>query len=130
MPAMDNFGIRPTIGDINDKPLLLCFFDIQQRPSRQTLKDLMAATEGLKEKGFIVAAVQCSAIGQEQLDEQLKKMGVTIAVGMIAKDEEKVKFAWGVDGLPWLILANKQHIIKASGFEVAEIADKLKELDK
>lgn len=130
MPAMDNFGFRPSIGDINDKPLLLCFFDIQQRPSRQTLKDLMTATGGLNEKGIVVAAVQCSAMGQEQLDEQLKKMGATFAVGMIAADEEKVKFAWGVDGLPWLILTDKKHIVKANGFDLAELNEKLKELDK
>jgi protocatechuate 3,4-dioxygenase beta subunit len=130
IPAMDSFGIKPAIGDINDKPLLICFFDVQQRPSRQALKELAGMTAGLKEKGIIVAGVQSSSLGQEQLDEQMKKAGVTFAVGMIGANEEKVKSQWGVDGLPWLILTNKQHIVKESGFVVAEITEKLERLDK
>jgi len=127
IPPMDSFGISE---DINNKPVLICFFDIQQRPSRQTLKDLMTSAGDLKEKGVAVVIVQSSPMAKEQLDEQLKKMGVAFPVGMIPADEEKVKFAWGVDGLPWLILTDKQHIVKAAGFDVAELNEKLKELDK
>jgi hypothetical protein len=127
IPPVDNLGINE---DINDKPLLLCFFDIQQRPSRQVLKDLAGMASGLKEKGVVLLGVHGSPMEKQQLDEQIKKMGAAFPVGMIGADEEKVKFAWGVDGLPWLILTNKQHIIKASGFEVSEINEKLKELDK
>jgi protocatechuate 3,4-dioxygenase beta subunit len=130
IPAMDGFGIKPAIEDINDKPLLICFFDVQQRPSRHALKELAGMTAGLKEKGIIVAGVQSSSLGQEELDEQLKKAKVTFAVGMIGADEEKVKSQWGIDGLPWLILTNKQHIVKANGFVVAEITEKLEGLDK
>jgi protocatechuate 3,4-dioxygenase beta subunit len=130
IPAMDGFGIRPAIEDINDKPLLICFFDVQQRPSRHALKELTGISTGLKEKGITILGVQSSPIGQEELDEQLKKAKVTFAVGMIGANEEKVKFQWGIDGLPWLVLTNKQHIVKASGFVVAEITEKLEGLDK
>ncbi len=130
IPAMDGFGIKPAMENIDDKPLLICFFDVQQRPSRHTLKELVGMTARLKEKGIIVAGVQSSSLGQEELDEQLKKTGVTFAVGMIGANEEKVKSQWGIDGLPWLILTNKQHIVKASGFVVAEITEKLEGLDK
>ncbi|MGA2679374.1 MAG: carboxypeptidase-like regulatory domain-containing protein [Sedimentisphaerales bacterium] len=130
IPAMDGFGIKPAIEDINDKPLLICFFDVQQRPSRHALKELAVMTAGLKEKGIIVAGVQSSSLGQQELDEQLKKAKVTFAVGMIRANEEKVKSQWEIDGLPWLILTNKQHIVKASGFVVVEITEKLEGLDK
>jgi len=44
---------------------------------------------------------------------------------MIEGDEEKIRFAWGVKALPWLILTDKQHIVQAEGFNINELDEKI-----
>lgn len=43
---------------------------------------------------------------------------------MIQGDEEKIRFNWGVKSLLWLILTDKNHIIMAEGFNIAELSEK------
>ncbi len=47
---------------------------------------------------------------------------------MVQADEEKIRFAWGVRSLPWLILTDKNHIVQAEGFNINELNDKIKAL--
>ncbi len=37
----------------------------------------------------------------------------------------KAKFAWGVQSLPWLVLADAQHVVRAEGFAVNELDSKI-----
>ena len=41
--------------------------------------------------------------------------------GMVAGDDEKTRFAWGVKSLPWLILTDREHIVSSDGFTLAEL---------
>jgi hypothetical protein len=34
---------------------------------------------------------------------------------------KEVRFACGVQSLPWLILTNKEHIVRAEGFGISEL---------
>jgi hypothetical protein len=38
------------------------------------------------------------------------------------------KFNWGLKSQPWLILTDKEHIVRAEGFTPAELNDKLSPL--
>jgi hypothetical protein len=40
---------------------------------------------------------------------------------MVAGDDEKTRFAWGVKSLPWLILTDRKHIVSSDGFTPAEL---------
>jgi len=42
---------------------------------------------------------------------------------MIQGDEEKTRFNWGVNSLPWLILTDKNHIVVAEGLVLDELDD-------
>jgi hypothetical protein len=44
---------------------------------------------------------------------------------MISDDEEKTRFEWGVKALPWLILTDRKHIIRAEGFMLSELEEKI-----
>ena len=51
---------------------------------------------------------------------------------ILSSDEEKRKrqlAAWGVQSLPWLILTDKDRVVRAEGFQLAELDKKLQELD-
>jgi hypothetical protein len=72
-----------------------------------------------------VAAVQASNVDEDTLNEWIKKNNIPFHVGMIQGDEEKTCFTWGVRSLPWLILTDKEHIVCAEGFSLAELDEKL-----
>jgi hypothetical protein len=111
--------------EVNDKAILVCFFDMQQRPSRHCVQQLAQNTAALEEKGIIVVAIQASKIGRSELDKWIEGNNISFPVGMIQGDEEKAKFAWGVRSLPWLILTDKKHIVTAEGFALTELDEKL-----
>jgi len=109
-----------------DKMLLVCFWDMNQRPSRNCIAQLARQAERLKEKGVVIAAVQASKVDRDTLDEWVKKNNIPFSVGVIQSDEEKTRNAWGVKSLPWLILTDKKHIVIADGFAVGELENKMK----
>jgi hypothetical protein len=73
-----------------------------------------------------VVAVQVSKVDDSVLNEWVEKNNIPFPVGTITADVEKTRFTWGVRSLPWLILTDKEHIVTAEGFSVAELDKKLK----
>ena len=122
-PLPDLEDINP--GQAKGKKLLVCFWDINQRPSRNCIAQLAKQTERLKEKGLTVAAVQASKVDQDTLDEWVKKNNIPFPVGMIEGDEEEVRFTWGVKSLPWLILTDRGHVVTAEGFGLDVLDDRI-----
>lgn len=126
LPDLSNLRIKPE--NTNGKAMLICFFDMEQRPSRNCLMQLCKRTQELAAKNIVIAAVQASQIEQSKLDEWLKDNNILFSVGIIEGDIEKIEYKWGVKSLPWLILADKQHIVRSQGFSINELEDKLKEI--
>jgi hypothetical protein len=113
----------------DNKMLLVCFFDMQQRSSRNGINQLAKQTEQLRQKGVTVIAVQASKVDESQLSEWVKANNIPFPVGMIEDDEEKIRFNWGVKSLPWLILTDSEHIVHAEGFALNELSEKLKQME-
>jgi hypothetical protein len=107
------------------KMMLVCFFDMNQRPSRNCIVQLGKQAEQLKQKGLIVVAIQASKADGNTLDEWVKKNDISFPVGTVAGDAEKVRFSWGVRSLPWLILSDTEHIVRAEGFALSELDTKI-----
>jgi protocatechuate 3,4-dioxygenase beta subunit len=126
LPELKDLGIELTAADSNEKLICVCFFDMQQRPSRYMVSELAKQAETLKGKGVTIAIIQAAKVDANSLNEWLKNRNVTLPVGQITGDEEKMKFNWGVQSLPWLILTDKKHIIKEEGFSASELEEKIK----
>ena len=126
LPSLDSFikDFEPVYN--KGKKVLVCFFDVEQRPSRNCILQLSKRAPELKAKDIIVVAVQASKIEKAKLDEWINENSVTFPVGMIEGDFEKKRLAWGVKSLPWLILTDKQHIVTAEGFGLDELNEKIK----
>ena len=112
-------------GQPEDGKMLVCFWDMQQRPSRHCLKSLAQKAENLADKGVAVLCVHASEIDEEALKEWMKNYNVPFAAKTINHDAEKTRFAWGVKSLPWLILTDQKHIVEANGFSLAELGEKI-----
>jgi TolB protein len=90
------------------------------------MRELTRRAEELKGKGVTVVAVQASKVDEDALNEWAKENNIPFPVGMIQGNVERVRFAWGVKLLPWLILTDRNHIIRAEGFGLAELRERIR----
>jgi translation elongation factor EF-1beta len=100
---------------------------MNQRPSRNCITRLAKRAEQLTQKGIVVAAIQFSKIDQNALNEWIKKYNIPFPVGVVQGDAEKAHFNWGVKSLPWLILTDSKHVVRAEGFGLDELEEKIRE---
>lgn len=129
LPKLGDLGIKFSPTDIEGKRILVCFWDMNQRPSRHCMNQIVKQADPLKQKDIIVITVQATKIDEEVLKQWVKKNNVPFPIGMIPGNAEKTRFAWGVESLPWLVLTNAKHIVKACGFSVSELGEKIRATD-
>ena len=129
LPELTSLKVELLPTDLTDKKILVCFFDMEQRPSRNCLRQLSAKAQELKAEGVMVAAVQASKIDENSLDEWAKRYNISFPLGMVRGDEEKARFTWGVRSLPWLILTDSRHVVAAAGFRLSELDAKIEQID-
>jgi len=125
--SFEGIDIEFDMEQAKDEMLLLCFFDMNQRPSRNCILQLSKKVQELKEKGVEVIAVHASTAEETTLNEWIKKQNVLMPVGMIKGDVEEMRRAWGVKSLPWLILTDRDHVVAAEGFGLSELNENIKE---
>ena len=127
LPEIEDLKIAPSPTDADNRMILVCFWDMQQRPSRHCLRQLSTRAQELKTKDISIVAVQVSMVDEEGLEEWMSQNSIAFPVGMIQGDVEKSRIAWGVRSLPWLILTDKEHIVRAEGFALEELSERIKE---
>ena len=127
MPVFQDLGIDIRPEDIKGKKILLCFFDMEQRPSRNCLLQLNKRAQELKSKDIVVVAIQASKVDDDVLNQWVKNCNIPFPIGMVQGDIEKGRFIWGVRSLAWLILTDQQHIVTAEGFSLTELSEKIKD---
>jgi len=127
LPSLEGFGVRFSEFSNSNTIIIICFWDMNQRPSRNCIMQLAKRAEQLKTKGVTVVAIQSSKVDQSTLHDWVKKNNIPFPVGMIQDYEEKTRFNWGVKSLPWLILTDREHIVTAEGFGLDELNNKIRE---
>jgi len=122
-PLPDLGGIKIDLAPTQAKGqmILVCFWDMNQRPSRRCISRLTEQTEQLRNKGVIIAAVQASKVDKDVLSEWIKKNNIPFPVGIIQGDAEKIRFNWGVKSLPWLVLTDNKHVVVSEGFQLGDL---------
>jgi hypothetical protein len=122
-PDFEGIKINLNPDQIQDRMMLICFFDMNQRPARNCVLQLSKRAQELKAKDIVVVAVQASKT--EKLDEWIKENNIPFPVGIIEGDTDEIKFNWSVQSLPWLILTDKEHIVNTEGFALTELEEKI-----
>jgi hypothetical protein len=107
------------------KMILVCFWDMNQRPSRNCIAQLAGRADQLGPEGITIVSIQASEVIGNVLDKWVRANDIPFPVGTIRSDIEKTRSAWGVRSLPWLILTDKDHIVRAEGFSLSELDEKL-----
>ena len=124
LPRFENIKIDFSPEKDKNRRTLICFWDMNQRPSRNYIIELTKRAKELEEKGVAIVAIQASEINENKLDEWIKKYNIPFPVGMVKGDVEKTRFAWGVKSLPWLILTDPDHTVSTEGFGLAELDER------
>jgi hypothetical protein len=124
---LTDIDIQFSIDQAKGKMILLCFWDMNQRPSRNCLRQLSTRAQELKAKDVEVVAIHASEVDEEALNAWVKKNGISFPVGMVRGDEEKTRFVWGVRSLPWLILTDNKHSVICEGFGLTDLDYRLEQ---
>jgi protocatechuate 3,4-dioxygenase beta subunit len=103
------------------KPILLCLFDMEQRPSRHWVGALVKQAATIEQKGVFVVALQAAPVSEDDLKAWSAGQNVPFPVGRIQEDANKTCLSWGVKSLPWLILADRERKVVAEGFPIQEL---------
>ncbi|MGB2864041.1 MAG: redoxin domain-containing protein, partial [Sedimentisphaerales bacterium] len=100
LPSLEDFGVG--FSDVRDSNsiIVICFWDMNQRPSRNCIMQLVKKVEHLKDKGVTIVAVQASKVDDNALNEWIKVNNIPFQVGMIQDDDKKTRFNWGVTSQP------------------------------
>jgi len=109
--------------------LLVCFFDVSQRPSRHCVESLARRADELSGRGVTIIAVQATAREENKLKAWVAEQGIRLPVGRLKGDVDTVKSAWGIKSLPWLILTDEKHVVRAEGFPVDELDGRIERMD-
>ena len=128
LPSLAGFMADSALRRRPGSATLLCFLDVEQRPSRNCLRELAGRAHTLKANGVTVLSIQASKIIQGKLDEWIKENGIPFPVASIATDEGQIRFTWGVKSLPWLILADRKRVVTAEGFGLDQLDETIREL--
>ncbi|MBN2589393.1 MAG: hypothetical protein JXA96_06000 [Sedimentisphaerales bacterium] len=125
LPDLSDLGVDMLQENISNKVVLLCFFDIEQRPSRNFMIELNKRVLELSKKSIEIIVIHTVKVEQSKLNNWVKDNEITLPVKIFQKDWEKARTEWGIEALPWMILTDKEHIVIAEGFSVNEIDEKI-----
>jgi len=120
LPELKDLGIHLP-GEAEGKMLLVCFWDMGQRPSRYGMTQLAARAAQLGTKGVTIVAVHAAKVEDGTLGQWGERSKIPFTMGAIPGDIDKTKFAWGVASLPHLILTDKKRAVVAEGFGLADL---------
>jgi hypothetical protein len=125
LPDLAQFQINLDPDRTKGKLLLVCFWDMQQRPSRSFIKELASLSNRLEQEDVIVVTVQASKVDENELSRWTNSNGIAFPAGIIKGNEQEARLSWAVKALPWLILADRKHIVTAEGFGIKELDEKI-----
>jgi hypothetical protein len=128
LPECEDIAAGLVHGQAKNRRMLICFWDVQQRPSRHCLKSLAEKAVDFTDKGISVVCVHTSDVDEKTINKWMKDYNVPFAAKAITQDTEKTRFAWGVKSLPWLILTDRSHVVYAEGFGLDDLDTMIEEM--
>jgi gluconolactonase len=124
LPELGQMGIELP-DDASEKMILVCLWDVQQRPSRNYVKELAKKADDLAKEDVVVACVQVADVEDTVIEEWVKENEIPFAMGRSVAEEGKSTFDWGVKSMPWLILTDRMHIVTSEGFALSDLDEQI-----
>ena len=110
--------------------VLLCFFDWQQRPSRNTVVELAERAEQLSQQNVALVGIQIGRTDRAELGKWIEEKHIAFPVHATEADEQTLRLTWGIRSLPWLILADRAHVVVTEGLQPAQIEEGIEKINE
>ena len=124
LPDLEKMGIELP-SDASEKMILVCLWDMQQRPSRNCVRELAKEADDLAEEDVEVACIQVTDVDDKVINEWVKENKIPFAIGKSTNEIGKTTFEWGTKSMPWLILTDRRHIVIKEGFSFSELHEQI-----
>lgn len=128
LPELEKLGLKADEKTLAGKQILVCFWDMDERPSRRCVRMLGSRSDGLQRRGVLLYAVHARSADAEALAEWIERFNITFENSTLGDDAATKLASWGVQSLPWLILTDTKHVVRKEGFELTELDSLLEEL--
>ena len=131
LPSLDRMEETQDLASLRDpasiqgQSVLVCFWDMDQRPSRHCLRQLVAQSQRLSDLGVKVVTIQTARVEPAVLSRWIQENAVPFPVLTPMDDLDSIRSTWNIPSLPWLILADRNHIVKATGIFIDELDARL-----
>ncbi|MGE5296031.1 MAG: carboxypeptidase regulatory-like domain-containing protein [Solirubrobacterales bacterium] len=117
-------GLSDQVAQLEGKAVLLCFVDPEQRSCRHVLSQLAAQSGELANQNVVVVGIPVS----QNASAEPRESTTAVLMAKPASDPEATRKAWGIQSLPWLVLMDRDHVVRAEGFALADLQARLGEL--
>jgi len=128
LPELEQFGLKSALS-AGGKKMLVCFWNMKQRPSQNCALQLDKRAKLLADKDVYTVLVYAGPVIESAVNDWLRKNRVTIPVGKFDGNMQVLGRSWAVQSLPWLTITDHNHIVTAEGFSLNELNEKIKEAD-
>ncbi|MGE5295773.1 MAG: TlpA disulfide reductase family protein [Solirubrobacterales bacterium] len=115
LPALDPSMMQLDTASMQGRPVLMCFWDMDQRPSRHCVRQLAQQSQRLSELGVKVVAVQMAQTDPAVLSRWIQENRVDFPILTPSDGADGIRSAWRIRSLPWLVLADENHVVTAMG---------------
>jgi hypothetical protein len=126
LPPLGPLGVDLPADQLKGKMILLCVFDMDQRPSRRCISQLVQRADELKKQDIAVILVQATPTAADALKTFADANKVSYPISAVKEKPEDVLRKFGAASLPWLILTDRNHTVRAEGFGVDELDERIK----
>lgn len=133
LPDLDELNIHLTEKDIHGKSILVCFWKMSQDESRDYMRQLAIRSGELAKKDIIIVGVQIWIRNEKQLRRWMARNKINFSVSILPdlweqEPEQRAIYCWGLQNrVPWLILTDTQHVVRAEGFGLEALDEKIQE---
>ena len=125
LPELEQFGLK-SASNTGGKKMLVCFWNMKQRPSRNCALQLDKRAKLLADKGVYTVLVYAGPVVESAVNDWLRKNRIAIPSGKFDGNIQVLGRSWAVQSLPWLVLTDRDHIVIAEGFPLTELDEKIK----
>jgi protocatechuate 3,4-dioxygenase beta subunit len=135
LPAIERSEIAELLG--SGSPVLLCFWDMQQRSCRALLQQLAGRSSSLQTAGITALLIHLPQTyrdkaaydrHREEVRTWVRENDIPYPADVMLGNAEDIKDNWAIKALPWLILADKNHIVRAEGFAADELDRRISDI--
>ena len=125
LPDLSEFNVNLDPQAVQNRMLLICLWDRDQRPSRNAILSLNKQAEALLEKDLYMVFIHAGEVQERAFTSWLQRNEILPPVGVCNSGLPELENTWGVKSLPWLILTDKNHVVTNEGFSIDELNEKI-----